>query len=89
MIFLIHSNISYKEQREVDFVVTRDKKPWFLIEAKKMKAPLSPQLTYFQRKTNADHAFQVSLNINFSDKNCFDYREPIHTSAASLLSQLP
>lgn len=78
-----------KEQREVDFIVTKDQKPWFLVEAKKMKTTISPQLAYFQNKTNAAHAFQVSFNIEFSNKDCFSYTKPVHASAASFLSQLP
>jgi predicted AAA+ superfamily ATPase len=39
-----------KGQREVDFVVIRDGKPWFLVEAKSGADSLSPSLQYFQRQ---------------------------------------
>jgi len=47
-----------KEKREVDFLVSRDKKPWFLVEVKlSSKGGLSKNLVYFQEKIEAKHAF--------------------------------
>lgn len=36
-----------KQQREVDFVVIRDRKPWFLVEVKHAATALSPTLAYY------------------------------------------
>ncbi|OGT65993.1 MAG: hypothetical protein A3J38_10480 [Gammaproteobacteria bacterium RIFCSPHIGHO2_12_FULL_45_9] len=78
-----------KEKREVDFLVTKDEKPWFLVEAKHGdNARISKNLTYFQQETQAAHAFQVSLTHPFVNQNCFDYREPIIVPAKTFLSQL-
>lgn len=78
-----------KEQREVDFLVTKNKKPWFLVEAKHGSGKtISPQLKYFQNETKANHAFQVSLTENFVDRNCFEIYEPVIVPASTFLSQL-
>ena len=78
-----------KEKREVDFLVTKDEKPWFLVEAKNGdNARISKNLIYFQQATQAAHAFQVSLTHPFVNKNCFDSREPIIVPAKTFLSQL-
>jgi hypothetical protein len=52
-----------KQKREVDFLVVRDRKPWFLVEVKQGDASLSPSLAYFQRETGAAHAFQVVVDL--------------------------
>jgi hypothetical protein len=77
-----------KEKREVDFVVIRDKRPWFLVEAKKSEAPLNPALPHFQRQTGAAHAFQAVLEIPYVDSDCFDRRDPVVVPARTLLAQL-
>ena len=38
-----------KEKREVDFLVSRDGEPWFLVEVKHSPSSLSPNLAYFQQ----------------------------------------
>lgn len=78
-----------KEQREVDFLVTKNRKPWFLVEAKHgTEKTISPQLAYFQKETKAKHAFQVSLTENFVDRNCFEIEEPVIVPATTFFSQL-
>lgn len=78
-----------KEKRAVDFLVTRDGKPWFLVEAKlSNNQRISPALHYFQEQTQSPHAFQVVYNLPFHEKNCFDYKKPIIVSAQAFLSQL-
>ena len=77
-----------KNQREVDFLVTRDKKPWFLAEVKNSDAKLSPALAHFQKATGARHAFQVVSNLDYSDQDCFDADAPVAVSARTFLSQL-
>jgi uncharacterized protein len=79
-----------KEKREVDFLVTRDDKPWFLVEVKTSEsAPLSPHLARFQAQTGAPHAFQVALDMPFVERDCFGLKRPMIVSAQTLLSQLP
>lgn len=77
-----------KQKREVDFVVTRDQKPWLLIEAKKGQERLTPALSHFQRATGASYAFQVVCDEPFVEADAFAHTEPIAVSARTFLSQL-
>ena len=78
-----------KDKREVDFLVTENNKPWFMVEVKSSKSrPLSKQLEYFKTRIGAQHAFQIMMDADFEDTNCFDYSYPIRVSARSFLSQL-
>ncbi len=77
-----------KQQREVDFVVIRDRKPWFLVEVKASQDSLSPTLKYYQDQIKAPHAFQVVLDREFVAADCFARHEPTVVPARTLLSQL-
>jgi uncharacterized protein len=78
-----------KEKREVDFLVSKDKKPWFLVEVKlSSKKGISKNLFYFQNKIGAKHAFQVVFDMNYVDSNCFSHTKPIIVPARTFLSQL-
>jgi predicted AAA+ superfamily ATPase len=80
-----------KLKREVDFLVLRDRRPWFLVAVAR-DAPrdgtVAPALEYFQRITRARHAFQLVLDGSFSGADCFAQSEPAVVSARTLLSQL-
>ena len=77
-----------KIKREVDFIVVRDGKPWFLVEVKKSKEALSDSLAIFQAKTKAKHAFQVVIDAEYVDRDCFEYCTPVAVPAKTFLSQL-
>ncbi len=77
-----------KLKREVDFVVVRDGKPWFLVEVKKSEQKLSPALAHFQVETGAENAFQVVLDLPYEAANCFAHRQPLVVPAKTFLSQL-
>lgn len=78
-----------KEKREVDFLVTKNRKPWFLVEAKVSRnQSLNKNLYYFQKKINAGHAFQVTQDMDYIDKDCFSYKEPVIVPCKTFLSQL-
>ena len=77
-----------KRKREVDFIVSRDSSPWFLVEVKKGDEKLSAALSAFQQMTGAKHAFQVVLDGAFINRNCFDYASPVVVPARTFLSQL-
>jgi hypothetical protein len=77
-----------KEKREVDFLVTKNNQPWFLVEAKRSQGPISPYLKIFQDQTNAKHAFQIILNAEYEDINCFSFDKPAIFPAITFLSQL-
>lgn len=76
------------EKREVDFLVVRDQKPWFLVEVKSRDTQLSLALATFQRQVKAQHAFQAVMELDHVDASCFKGREPIVVPARTLLSQL-
>ena len=77
-----------KKKREVDFLVTRDKKPWFIAEVKNAEEKLSPSLSLFQEQTGAAHAFQIVFERPYDDEDCFCNRGPTVVSARTFLSQL-
>lgn len=77
-----------KLKREVDFLVVKNGKPWFLVEVKTSEKGISPSLHYFQTVTKAPHAFQVSFDLPFVQKDCFTHREPIQVPVQTLLAQL-
>jgi predicted AAA+ superfamily ATPase len=78
-----------KEKREVDFVVVRDGEPWFLAEVKQSDTSVSKSLGYFQRQLGAPFAFQVVIDADYVEADCFARpRGPIVVPARTLLSQL-
>ncbi|MCH9690319.1 MAG: ATP-binding protein [Gammaproteobacteria bacterium] len=78
-----------KEKREVDFIVTKDRKPWFLVEVKAGNhSGISKALYYFQEQTGAPHAFQVCFGLDYVNKDCFSYSKPVIVPASTFLSQL-
>ena len=77
-----------KQKREVDFLVVRDEKPWFLVEVKQSETTLSPSLAYFQQQTGAKHAFQVVMNLPYIETDCFARSAPVVVPARTFFSQL-
>jgi predicted AAA+ superfamily ATPase len=49
------------DKREVDFVVLRDRKPLFAVEAKSGEREISPALRYFKARTSIPRWYQVHL----------------------------
>jgi len=47
------------EKKEVDFLVTMDKNPWFAVEAKSNDINPSPHLYYFTEKLKIPYSYQV------------------------------
>ncbi|TAL33283.1 MAG: ATP-binding protein [Spirochaetes bacterium] len=78
-----------KSGREVDFLVTKDDKPWFLVEAKlSANKPIGNSLGYFQNSTGAKHAFQVAYDMGPIMKDCFSKIDPVIVPARTFLTQL-
>lgn len=78
-----------KNQREVDFLVSRDSKPWFVVEVKtSVSKPLSPALTYYKDMLNVPYAFQLVFDEPFLDNDCFSKKGIFKVSALTFLSQL-
>jgi predicted AAA+ superfamily ATPase len=77
-----------KNQREVDFMVSRNQKPWFLVEAKSSQSKsLNKNLIYFHNKVNSEHAFQASLSMAYVEADCFATAQPTIVPVKTLLSQ--
>lgn len=78
-----------KDKREVDFLVTKNNQPWFLVETKHSNnSSLNKSLFVFQKQTKAPHAFQVVFNMEPILQDCFAYDQPIIVPAQTFLSQL-
>jgi uncharacterized protein len=77
------------DKQEVDFLVTKDGRPWFLVEAKySSNQSLSANLCHFQRQLCVPYAFQVCYDMPYVNKSCFTGEEPIIVPARTFLSQL-
>jgi predicted AAA+ superfamily ATPase len=78
-----------KEKREVDLIVARDGKPWFLVEVKHRDEAVSHDLKYFQDRLKVPFAFQAVIEADYEDADCFARsRVPIVVPAKTLLAQL-
>jgi predicted AAA+ superfamily ATPase len=78
-----------KSKKEVDFLIVKNQKPWFLVEVRSSeKTGLNPNLEYYQNLLNAKHAFQVVLESDYVNHDCFAEKKPIQVPAATFLSQL-
>jgi len=78
-----------KEKNEVDFLVTKNKKPWFLVEVKlSANHSVSKALYRYHEQLKTEHAFQVVLDMDYVDADCFKHKAPIVVPAKTFLSQL-
>jgi uncharacterized protein len=78
-----------KDKREVDFLVTKDRKPWFLVEAKSSgDQGISKWLYYYQKALKVPHAFQIGFDLPYVDRDCFKITDPVIVPAKTFLSQL-
>jgi hypothetical protein len=78
-----------KDQKEVDFLVTKERQPWLMVEVKSSGAePLSSNLLFFQKQLNVSHILQVAMNLPYVEKDCFSLNKPIIVPAKTFLSQL-
>ena len=78
-----------KDKREVDFLVIRDGKPWFLAEVKYHEKSIGPALNYYQKQLDAPFAFQIVIDADYVDADCFARAGvPVVVPARTLLSQL-
>lgn len=78
-----------KQKREVDFLMSGDGEPWFLMEVKASeKAKLSPELGHFQQQLKVPCAFQVALDVAYVARDCFIVQRPVIVLARTFLTQL-
>jgi len=77
-----------KMKREVDFLVVRDRKPWFLVEVKHADRALSPAGASCPAATKAAPAVQAGVDRDYVAADCFAQRTPTVVPARTLLGQL-
>ena len=77
-----------KEKREVDFVVIKNNKPWFIVEAKSSDTAVSPSLKYFHDLIKPEFSFQVVRDAAQIEASCFDKPGIWVVPATTFLSQL-
>jgi len=78
-----------KDKREVDFLVTRNQEPWFMVEVKTDGGKsVSKNLFHFQKQIHALHTFQTSFSLDYVDADCFLTKQPTIVPVKTLLSQL-
>ena len=78
-----------KQQREVDFLVIKNKEPFMLVECKKSSHDLlSPSLAYYQKILKIPHAFQAVFDLPQSNINPLEYKTPIKLGVADLFKIL-
>ena len=71
------------------FLVVRDGKPWFLVEVKQRDESIGGSLRYYQDQIKAPFAFQVVIDADYVDADCFATpRGPLVVPAKTFLSQL-
>jgi predicted AAA+ superfamily ATPase len=76
-------------QREVDFIVIRNNKPWFLVEVKTSETAISDSLKAYQKQLRVPFAFQVVINADYIEADCFTQQhQAIKVPAKTFLSQL-
>lgn len=76
------------DKREADFLITRDSKPWFIIEAKSSPSKAMKTIEHFQKQLQTDYNFEMVNNMGFIDKNCFQQKGTWRVPAKTFLSQL-
>jgi predicted AAA+ superfamily ATPase len=78
-----------KDKSEVDFLVAKDKKPWFLVEVKQsINNGINKALYKFQKQTGVKHALQVAFDMPYINKDCFSFQTPTIVPLITFLSQL-
>lgn len=77
------------DQREVDFIVTKNHKPYMLIEVKLSERNVNPHIFHFQKQLKATYVMQVVYNMEPTMQSCFrdDYQAYV-VPAQTALSQL-
>lgn len=66
-----------KDKREVDFFVTKNQKPYLLLEVKSNQSTISPATHHFYNQTKPTFAFQIVREKNRVKKNVGGLKSPI------------
>ncbi len=77
-----------KQKREVDFLVTKNKKPWLMVEVKSNSNKISPALNYFYNLLKPQFCFQVVREKKQEKPRSLEHPHIQIISAESFLSAL-
>jgi uncharacterized protein len=78
-----------KDKHEVDFLVIKNDEPWIMLDVKSSTLKkLSRSLLHFQEQLNVPHVFQLSLELPYTEKDCFSVDRPVIVPMKTFLSQL-
>ena len=79
-----------KDKNEVDFLVSKNRKPWMIIEVKtSMEEKLCSKPEKYAAQIKPEYIFQTAIEGNYIDKDVFHTNKPMIIPAKSFLSQLP
>jgi predicted AAA+ superfamily ATPase len=77
------------DKKEVDFLITKDRTPYLMVEVKLSDLSLSKHLWHFQRQLQAPFNLQVTYNLKAIEQTCFKDDGGIYIApAVTFLSQL-
>ena len=74
-------------KREVDFLIVRDRKPWFLVSVKNGEEQPSDSPRHCQAQIHAPHVFQAVLERPFAAVDCVTRTDLGPVPARAFLSQ--
>ncbi|MEN8236471.1 MAG: hypothetical protein ABFQ95_02860 [Pseudomonadota bacterium] len=78
-----------KDKREVDFLITKEEKPWILIEIKaSAKESLSKNLYIFKEQLQVPHVLQLAFDLPYVEQDCLALTQPTIAPMQTFLSQL-
>lgn len=78
-----------KDKKEVDFLITKDQKPWVMVEVKSSpNNHISKNLHHFHKILNTPHTFQAVYDMPYVERDCFAQGKPTIVPLRTLLSQL-
>lgn len=77
------------DQKEVDFIITKNQVPYIMIEVKLSDKKITPHMLHFQKQLNAPYNIQLVYNMPSIKQTCFKNDSKIYTvPAITALSQL-
>lgn len=78
-----------KDKKEVDFLVTKNTKPWLMVEVKMShNGRLSSNIHHFNDQLAVPHVLQIVAELPYVDIDCFSLQKPMIVPLSTFLSQL-
>ena len=81
-------NLRNLEKQEVDFLITKDQRPYLMIESKASNENISKSLLEFANQLKPKYSFQSVFNMEYIGKDVFQLEKPMVIPMKTLLSQL-